>query len=351
MGATSRRANQSASSPATSGRARKLRKELRGSVLDEEAGDLRRKVRELEEAKVKWEKRDESKRRQVKELEAKGKEAARMVRTYKTMMEAAKKEADRARKEGRRKEKVLEEAKEENRSLRKRVERVELDKAKAESMRPTGCSSSSASASGSSTSADTFFQDVLSNFKELVETNLQCSICNELFAFAATVSCGHSFCEECIEEWKAKKEEGRPNCPICRKDIRATVPNLVLDAYIDKAADNFFPEEGKVLRLALMDERKQKKRLRLESSAQGSGSSGGGGAAGSRRRRHPAGRGTEESDGGERWDYFVRRRRDGRSPGRSIRIFLSSRRRGDASSSSSDDVDWTPRRPDSDDRL
>merc|ERR1719419_150295 len=56
-------------------------------------------------------------------------------------------------------------------------------------------------------------QSVLADLEETMEMELQCSICNELFIDATTLSCCHSFCEFCIKEWKERKAE----CPNCRK--------------------------------------------------------------------------------------------------------------------------------------
>lgn len=46
----------------------------------------------------------------------------------------------------------------------------------------------------------------------LMESELQCSICAELFVAATTLNCSHTFCKYCITLWKKKKKE----CPICR---------------------------------------------------------------------------------------------------------------------------------------
>ncbi|XP_064623080.1 E3 ubiquitin-protein ligase RNF8-like isoform X2 [Lineus longissimus] len=71
--------------------------------------------------------------------------------------------------------------------------------------------------------------DVLSNFADLMETELQCSICNELFIQATSLNCTHSFCSFCIEQWMKKKKE----CPLCRIKITSHISSIVLDSYID----------------------------------------------------------------------------------------------------------------------
>ena len=102
------------------------------------------------------------------------------------------------------------------------------------------------------------FQDMLDNFKSLIETQLQCSICSEIYAFSTTVSCGHTFCLECIEEWKLKKR----NCPICRSLITNQVHTKVLDDFIEKFVDGFVPEAFKNTRKELLEDRKRKKESR-----------------------------------------------------------------------------------------
>lgn len=55
-------------------------------------------------------------------------------------------------------------------------------------------------------------QETLNEFGELMESELQCSICAELFVEATTLNCSHTFCKYCIAMWKKKKKD----CPICR---------------------------------------------------------------------------------------------------------------------------------------
>ena len=104
------------------------------------------------------------------------------------------------------------------------------------------------------------FQDMLENFKNLLESHLQCSICSEVYAFSVTITCGHTFCHECIEEWKKKKK----NCPICRASITNQLHTKVLDDYIDKIVDGFAPDTYKIARKELLEERKIKGDLRKQ---------------------------------------------------------------------------------------
>ena len=104
------------------------------------------------------------------------------------------------------------------------------------------------------------FPDIMENFKNLIESNLQCSICNEVYAFSVTISCEHTFCSDCIEKWKTKKK----NCPICRTSIKGQVNTKVLDDFIEKIVDVFVPESFKKSRKVLLEERKQSQELRKQ---------------------------------------------------------------------------------------
>lgn len=73
-------------------------------------------------------------------------------------------------------------------------------------------------------------QNTLAEVGELVENELQCSICAELFIEAITLSCSHTFCKYCITKWKNKKKD----CPICRTPITSECRSLVLDSFIEK---------------------------------------------------------------------------------------------------------------------
>ena len=114
-----------------------------------------------------------------------------------------------------------------------------------------------------------------------MQEELTCVICQELFVQAHTLSCAHSFCKNCIEEWMKSKRE----CPVCRKTL-STVPvrSLVLDNAIDRMVEKMGP--------AAMEERKKLKDLRasretlakvglLSAPRQPNGRGGGGGGGGS----------------------------------------------------------------------
>ncbi|KAL5008370.1 hypothetical protein ScPMuIL_013951 [Solemya velum] len=94
-------------------------------------------------------------------------------------------------------------------------------------------------------------EDVLTNFADLMEMELQCSICNELFVQATTLNCSHGFCALCIKQWMKRKKA----CPICRAGITTYMRSIVLDSYIDKMLDNL-SDDMKEKRKELIDLRK-----------------------------------------------------------------------------------------------
>ncbi|CAH0549625.1 unnamed protein product [Brassicogethes aeneus] len=84
----------------------------------------------------------------------------------------------------------------------------------------------------------------------VIEDELTCSICSELFIKAVTLNCSHSFCKQCIEMWKKNKKI----CPICRAPITNINATLVLDNFISKTLEKA-TDEVKEHRKIIMAER------------------------------------------------------------------------------------------------
>ncbi|NXJ06807.1 RNF8 ligase, partial [Odontophorus gujanensis] len=96
-------------------------------------------------------------------------------------------------------------------------------------------------------------EEVLNQMNDVLENELQCTICSEHFIEAVTLNCAHSFCSYCIDEWTKRKVE----CPICRQEIKSKTRSLVLDNCIDRMVENL-DVEMKEHRLTLIRERKEK---------------------------------------------------------------------------------------------
>ncbi|XP_033633523.1 E3 ubiquitin-protein ligase RNF8-like [Asterias rubens] len=94
-------------------------------------------------------------------------------------------------------------------------------------------------------------EEALQNITDVMENELQCSVCAELFIQATTLNCSHSFCQYCILSWMKRKKE----CPVCRASITSHSRSIVLDNYIDKMVESL-SEDMKQKRKEVVTERK-----------------------------------------------------------------------------------------------
>uniref|UniRef100_A0A3B4B8K8 E3 ubiquitin-protein ligase CHFR n=1 Tax=Periophthalmus magnuspinnatus TaxID=409849 RepID=A0A3B4B8K8_9GOBI len=94
-------------------------------------------------------------------------------------------------------------------------------------------------------------EEVVTQVTEVLENELQCIICSELFIEAVILNCAHGFCRHCIQQWRKKKDE----CPICRQAIQSQTRCLALDNCIDRMVENL-SLEMKTRREELVNERK-----------------------------------------------------------------------------------------------
>ncbi|KFO69805.1 E3 ubiquitin-protein ligase RNF8 [Cuculus canorus] len=91
---------------------------------------------------------------------------------------------------------------------------------------------------------------------DVLENELQCTICSEHLIEAVTLNCAHSFCSYCINEWMKRKVE----CPICRQEIQSKTRSLVLDNCIDRMVEKL-NVEMKEHRLTLIRQRTEKRNM------------------------------------------------------------------------------------------
>ncbi|XP_042359360.1 E3 ubiquitin-protein ligase rnf8 isoform X1 [Plectropomus leopardus] len=94
-------------------------------------------------------------------------------------------------------------------------------------------------------------EEVVTQVTEVLENELQCIICSELFIEAVILNCAHSFCSHCIQQWRKKKDE----CPICRQPILSQTRCLALDNCINSMVENL-SLDMKSRRQTLITERK-----------------------------------------------------------------------------------------------
>uniref|UniRef100_A0A8C3MXQ1 E3 ubiquitin-protein ligase CHFR n=2 Tax=Geospiza parvula TaxID=87175 RepID=A0A8C3MXQ1_GEOPR len=102
-------------------------------------------------------------------------------------------------------------------------------------------------------------EEVLNQMNDVLENELQCTICSEHFIEAVTLNCAHSFCSYCINEWTKRKVE----CPICRQEIKSKTRSLVLDNCINRMVEKLDVEK-KEHRLSLIRERKEKQNVMVK---------------------------------------------------------------------------------------
>ncbi|XP_064411124.1 E3 ubiquitin-protein ligase TRIM35-like [Latimeria chalumnae] len=69
----------------------------------------------------------------------------------------------------------------------------------------------------------------------VLEDEMTCSICHELFKDPVMTRCGHNFCRECVcEYWKGNTI---PACPICRAD--SAISDLITNHTLRNIVDTY----------------------------------------------------------------------------------------------------------------
>ncbi|XP_060836072.1 E3 ubiquitin-protein ligase LNX-like [Rhopalosiphum padi] len=70
---------------------------------------------------------------------------------------------------------------------------------------------------------------------KMMNSDLQCPICNEWLLKATSANCNHTFCDSCIKKWlKIKK-----TCPVCRTPIQYTSTSIAVDNFITNLCQLF----------------------------------------------------------------------------------------------------------------
>lgn len=95
-------------------------------------------------------------------------------------------------------------------------------------------------------------ENIVNKVSNVMEDQLTCSICSELFVKAMTLTCMHTFCQYCIKRWMKKKRI----CPICRVPIKSMTKSIVVDNFIDSMLENL-PIQCKKLRKEIIEARKK----------------------------------------------------------------------------------------------
>ena len=87
----------------------------------------------------------------------------------------------------------------------------------------------------------------------LADSHLQCPVCMEIFILATSINCGHTFCRDCILDWKKKAK----TCPVCRARINQMASSTALDQFITEMF-GLMDQEGLQRRREFVRERVEK---------------------------------------------------------------------------------------------
>lgn len=81
---------------------------------------------------------------------------------------------------------------------------------------------------------------VSSRSGSVLEEELSCPICCEIFKDPVVLKCSHSFCRACLQQFWNKKK-ARRECPVCRRKCSLTEPTV--SRALKNVADTFLREQ------------------------------------------------------------------------------------------------------------
>lgn len=81
---------------------------------------------------------------------------------------------------------------------------------------------------------------VSSHSGSMLEEELSCPICCEIFKDPVVLKCSHSFCRICLQQFWSKKK-ARRECPVCRRKCSLTEPTVSLA--LKNVADTFLKDQ------------------------------------------------------------------------------------------------------------
>ncbi|KAM9843605.1 E3 ubiquitin-protein ligase TRIM35-like [Aulostomus maculatus] len=81
---------------------------------------------------------------------------------------------------------------------------------------------------------------VSSRSGSMLEEELSCPVCCEIFKDPVVLKCSHSFCRACLQQFWNKKK-ARRECPVCRRKCSLTEPTVSLA--LKNVADTFLREQ------------------------------------------------------------------------------------------------------------
>ncbi|XP_076476748.1 uncharacterized protein LOC117155859 [Bombus vancouverensis nearcticus] len=102
-------------------------------------------------------------------------------------------------------------------------------------------------------------ESVLNKVNDIMDDQLTCSICSELFVKATTLNCMHTFCHHCIHLWIKKQKE----CPVCRAPVSSMNISIAIDNFIESILENL-STQLKERRIRIIKERQALERKRKD---------------------------------------------------------------------------------------
>eukprot|EP01137_Pigoraptor_chileana_P000154 Opistho-2@35836 len=73
-----------------------------------------------------------------------------------------------------------------------------------------------------------------------LEEEFTCVVCQDLMVKAVTLTCSHSFCGSCVDNWLSM---GHRDCPMCRSPVTGKSPSRVIDNAIQRILASLSEEE------------------------------------------------------------------------------------------------------------
>uniref|UniRef100_A0A4W6BWH0 Tripartite motif containing 35-12 n=1 Tax=Lates calcarifer TaxID=8187 RepID=A0A4W6BWH0_LATCA len=74
--------------------------------------------------------------------------------------------------------------------------------------------------------------------QDLLEEDLCCPVCQEVFRDPVLLACSHSFCKDCLKRWWREKQT--PDCPVCER--RSSKEEPPLNLVLKKLCESFLQE-------------------------------------------------------------------------------------------------------------
>lgn len=100
--------------------------------------------------------------------------------------------------------------------------------------------------------------------QDVLETELRCAICQDIYINPMILNCSHSFCRFCVRRWLSRKTV----CPECRVSVSFQAENLALrnivNKMVQKSSPQFQSSRTTSVNQRLKDEEAQKKETSFE---------------------------------------------------------------------------------------